>query len=148
MPASYDYGIIERKDRGEVNRMKWLLLLFIIIPAVEIGVFIVAGQTIGGFATVALIIATGILGAYLAKRQGLEVWKRVQDQISHGIPPGDALLEGLCVLAGGIMLLSPGFITDLAGLFLLLPPTRKLCKPILYKLFKQWASRRQIFIYR
>lgn len=128
--------------------MKYLILIFIIVPAVEIGLFILAGKAIGGLATVALIIITGILGAYFAKRQGLEVFKKIQEQLRFGQPPGDALLEGICVLVGGLLLLSPGFLTDVMGVFLLLPFTRKGLKPILLKVIKNWISRRQVYIYR
>ncbi|VEF47338.1 putative integral inner membrane protein [Bacillus freudenreichii] len=128
--------------------MRFLFLLFIVVPALEIGLFILAGKTVGGFATIALIIATGILGAYLAKRQGMEVIRKMQEQVRSGYPPGEALLEGVCVLVGGLLLLTPGFITDITGLFLVLPPTRRLLQPALLKLFKSWISRKQIYIYR
>ncbi|MBM7714814.1 FxsA family protein [Siminovitchia sp. FSL H7-0308] len=128
--------------------MKYVMLVFIIVPALEIGLFILTGQAIGSFATVALIIATGILGAALAKREGLGVLRNIQEQMRFGQPPGVALLEGFCVLVGGLLLLTPGFITDAIGLIMLLPPTRKLMKPMLLKLFKLWISKRQIYIYR
>ncbi|RST76357.1 membrane protein FxsA [Siminovitchia acidinfaciens] len=128
--------------------MRFLFLLFIVVPALEIGLFILAGKTVGGFATIALIIITGILGAYLAKRQGMEVIRKMQEQVRSGYPPGEALLEGVCVLVGGLLLVTPGFITDITGLFLVLPPTRKLLQPALLKLFKSWISRKQIYIYR
>lgn len=128
--------------------MRFLFLLFIVVPALEIGLFILAGKTVGGFATIALIIVTGILGAYLAKRQGMEVIRKMQEQVRSGYPPGEALLEGVCVLVGGLLLVTPGFITDITGLFLILPPTRKLLQPALLKLFKSWISRKQIYIYR
>lgn len=128
--------------------MRLLLFLFIVIPALEIGLFILAGKTVGGVATIALIIATGILGAYLAKQQGMGVVRKVQEQIRSGYPPADALVEGACVLLGGLLLLTPGFITDIIGLLLILPPTRKMVQPALLKLFKSWVSRKHIYIYR
>lgn len=128
--------------------MKYLVLVFIVVPALEIGLFILTGQAIGSFATVALIIATGILGAAMAKKEGLGVLRKMQEQVRFGHPPGEALLEGFCVLIGGLLLLTPGFITDAAGLILLLPPTRKLFKPMLLKLFRNWVSKRHIYIYR
>ncbi|MFD1707948.1 FxsA family protein [Siminovitchia sediminis] len=128
--------------------MKYLILLFIVIPALEIGLLIMAGKTIGGLATVALIIATGILGAYLAKQQGLEVYRKMQRQIQSGYPPGGALLEGVCVLLGGLLLLTPGLMSDFAGLLFILPPTRKWLQPLLLKLWKGWVSKKQIYIYR
>ncbi|GIN22087.1 MAG TPA: membrane protein FxsA [Bacillus bacterium] len=128
--------------------MKFLLFLFIVIPALEIGLFILAGKTVGGLATIALIIVTGILGAYLAKQQGMGVLRKLQEQMRWGYPPGDAIVEGVCVLFGGILLLTPGFITDITGLLLILPPTRRMIQPFLLKMFKRWISRKQIYIYR
>ncbi|MBD8005262.1 FxsA family protein [Bacillus norwichensis] len=128
--------------------MRFLLFLFIVVPALEIGLFILAGKTIGGFTTIALIIATGILGAFLAKQQGLGVLRKMQEQMRFGYPPGEALIEGVCVLFGGLLLLTPGFVTDFAGLLLILPPTRRMIQPVLLKIFKRWFSRKQIYIYR
>lgn len=122
--------------------------MFIVVPALEIGLFILAGKTIGGFTTIALIIATGILGAFLAKQQGLGVLRKMQEQMRFGYPPGEALIEGVCVLFGGLLLLTPGFVTDFAGLLLILPPTRRMIQPVLLKIFKRWFSRKQIYIYR
>ncbi|MCJ8009639.1 FxsA family protein [Lederbergia wuyishanensis] len=128
--------------------MKFFILLFIVIPAIEIGMFILSGKTIGVLPTVAIIIVTGILGAYLAKKQGLEALRRVQNDLRLGHPPGIAVLDGVCILAGGILLLSPGFLTDFIGLLLLLPFTRNSIRPLLLKVIKKWIGRKQIFIYR
>lgn len=128
--------------------MRYLILLFIIVPALEIGLFIVAGKTFGSLTTIGLIIFTGIIGAYLAKRQGLEVLQKLKDQLQLRMPPGVALLEGICVLFGGILLIAPGFITDLLGLLLVLPKTRKMFIPLLLRLIKNWTDRRHIYIFR
>jgi len=138
----------KRKDHLGSEQMKFLLFVFIVVPALEIGLFIMAGKTIGALATISLIIVTGILGAYLAKQQGLGVLRKMQEQVRYGYPPGEAIVEGVCVLFGGLLLLSPGFITDIAGLLLILPFTRKLIKPYLLKAFKSWVSRKQVYIYR
>ncbi|MCR2821903.1 FxsA family protein [Lederbergia panacisoli] len=127
--------------------MKYIILIFIVLPALEIGLFILSGKTIGIFPTVGLIIITGILGAYLAKKQGLEALKRVQNDLRSGIPPGIAMLDGVCILAG-ILLLSPGFMTDIVGLLLLLPVTRNTMRPFLLKIIKNWISSKHIRIYR
>ncbi|MBS4176060.1 membrane protein FxsA [Bacillus sp. FJAT-49731] len=128
--------------------MKYLILLFIIVPAMEIGLFIMAGKAIGVITTVSLIILTGLLGAYLAKRQGLEALRKVQAQLRSGQPPGNAMLDGVCILAGGILLLAPGFISDLTGLLLLLPITRNALRPLMLKVIRNWISRKQVYIYR
>ncbi|MEK3890415.1 FxsA family protein [Bacillus sp. FSL K6-3431] len=127
--------------------MKYLFFVFIIVPALEIGLFILAGKSIGVLATVALIILTGLLGAYLAKRQGMEALKKVQEQWRQGQPPGNAMLDGLCVLVGGIMLLAPGFITDIIGMLLLLPITKNLIRPLLLKMLKKhFLQKKQVYI--
>jgi UPF0716 protein FxsA len=105
-----------------------LLLIFIIVPAIEVGVFILAGQYIGLPATIALIFLTGIIGTFLVKREGTETIKRIREQLGSGQIPSDALLDGACILVGGALLLTPGFLTDLTGFVLLFPPFRKAVK--------------------
>jgi UPF0716 protein FxsA len=105
--------------------MRYLALLIIVIPAIDIGVLLLSGKTIGFLPTIAFIILTGVVGAYLAKREGLQTIKRVQEQLSYGQIPGESLLDGICILIGATMLLTPGFITDVFGFFLLFPPSRK-----------------------
>jgi UPF0716 protein FxsA len=107
------------------RKMRYLALLIIVIPAIDIGVLLLSGKTIGLFPTIAFIIFTGVVGAYLAKREGLQTIKRVQEQLSYGQIPGESLLDGICILIGGTLLLTPGFITDLFGFLLLFPPSRK-----------------------
>ncbi|WAA10169.1 FxsA family protein [Fervidibacillus albus] len=125
--------------------MKWILLVFIVLPAMEIGVLLFSGKTFGIGITVLLILLTGILGAYLAKKQGLETIRLARHQLALGEPPGDLLLDGLCILFGAAFLLTPGFLTDAAGFYLLLP-TRKTIKPLLKKSFLKWINRRTITI--
>jgi len=111
-----------------------LLILFIVAPAVELWGIIQVGKIIGGWNTLALVILTGFLGAWLAKRQGLQVLRLVQLQLSRGQMPAEAMLDGILVLAGGILLTSPGFFGDLLGLLLLIPYTRMIVR----HLVKQW----------
>ncbi|WP_050616028.1 FxsA family protein [Bacillus testis] len=126
--------------------LRILLLLFVVMPACELGLMIYFGKMIGLLPTIMLIIATGIGGAYLAKYQGLIVWQKVQRQLARGIMPGDEMVDGISILAGGVLLLAPGFISDLAGLLLLLPPTRALVKPLIRKLFRKKIDRNTITI--
>ncbi|MBY6035211.1 membrane protein FxsA [Fictibacillus nanhaiensis] len=105
-----------------------LLFIFILVPALEVGIFILAGQYIGIPATIASIFLTGIMGAFLAKREGTETIKRVREQLDNGQMPGDAVLDGACILVGGALLLTPGFLTDFIGFSLLFPPFRKIVK--------------------
>ncbi|MEH7176474.1 FxsA family protein [Neobacillus vireti] len=105
--------------------MRYLALSIIVIPAIDIGVLLLSGKTFGFLPTLAFIILTGVVGAYLAKREGLQTIKKAQEQLAYGQIPGDSVLDGICILIGGTLLLTPGFITDVFGFFLLFPPTRK-----------------------
>lgn len=101
-----------------------LLLLFIFIPIIEIYVLIEAGRQIGVGATIALVIVTGIAGAYLAKSQGFQLLARIQSDLQQGRVPAEEMFDGAMILAGGMVLLTPGFCTDLIGFLLLTPATR------------------------
>ncbi|MFS0780616.1 FxsA family protein [Bacillus sp. 1P06AnD] len=126
--------------------LRILLLLFVVLPACEIGLMIYSGRMLGLLPTVLLIIATGIGGAYLAKYQGLVTFQKVQQQMNQGMMPGEELIDGISILAGGIFLVLPGFITDVIGLLLLLPPTRALIKPVIKKMFRKKMNRTNITI--
>ncbi|WP_341502121.1 FxsA family protein [Gallaecimonas sp. GXIMD4217] len=102
-----------------------LFLLFLIVPFVEIALLIQLGEIIGGAATIALMIITAIVGATLVRRAGLETWQEAQRRMAMGEMPGQQLCEGLLLLIAGVVLVTPGLITDLLGLALLLPPVRK-----------------------
>jgi UPF0716 protein FxsA len=121
--------------------MKIFILIFILVPVAELGVLLFSGQTIGVWPTLILLIVTGLLGSYLAKKQGINTIRKVQEQIQFGRVPGNEILDGLCVLLGGILLLSPGFLTDILGLVLLLPFTRTLIKPFILKLLRKWIDK-------
>ncbi len=108
--------------------MRYFFLLIIIIPAAEIGLLLFSGKTIGVWPTLLLILSTGVIGTYLAKREGLQTIRKAQEQLSRGQLPGDALLDGICILVGGVLLITPGFITDILGFLMLFPPTRRVCK--------------------
>lgn len=110
-----------------------LLLLMTIVPAVELWLLLQIGAAIGAFETFWLIILTGIVGAALAKREGIAVVRKIQDDVRNGLPPTERLVEGLLVLVGGVLLLTPGVVTDLTGLLMIFPLTRR---P-----FALWAKR-------
>ncbi len=131
---------------GGISMRRIFSLLFIVIPALEIVVLVLSGQAIGVWPTFALIVATGIIGAFLAKRQGIYTLQRVKDELMRGHIPSDALLDGVCILVGGMLLLTPGFITDTVGFMLLLPLARKKIKPWLVRLFK-WMFYTKTWMY-
>ena len=120
--------------------MLWkLFLAFTIIPVSEIYILIAIGGQIGILPSIGLVILTGIVGASLARSQGLQTLGRIRDSFQQGVVPGEELLNALLIAIAGIVLLTPGFLTDAAGLFLLIPATRTLCR--------EWLKRRMELVY-
>lgn len=105
-----------------------LIILFTLIPLIELIVLLRVGRYIGILNTISIVLLTGITGAFLARSQGLKVIKRIQDDLNMGIVPADKLIDGVMILAGGLLLLTPGFITDFAGFMILIPYSRELIK--------------------
>lgn len=128
--------------------MRITILLFILIPALEITVLLLSGKTIGIWPTFLLIVLTGIFGAFFAKKQGLNMMRKLQSQFQNGIFPNEEIVNGVCILIGGILLLLPGFITDLFGLILLIPITRSFVKPLLLRMLQRWVNGRSVTIIR
>ncbi|RFB17783.1 membrane protein FxsA [Bacillus sp. HNG] len=118
--------------------MRILLALIIVVPALEISVLIFSGKTLGIPFTLLLIILTGVIGAWLAKKQGLETIRRARQQMDYGQVPREAIMDGICILIGAVLLLTPGYISDLTGFLLLIPVTRNYLKPVI----ANWISRR------
>jgi UPF0716 protein FxsA len=112
-----------------------LLVLFIVVPIIEIYVIIQVGQAIGALPTIALLIADSIAGSLLMKSQGRAAWRRFQAALAEGRMPGREVVDGVLVIFGGAFLLTPGFCTDVIGALLLLPPTRALFRRLLVRRF-------------
>ncbi|MFC1624521.1 FxsA family protein [Candidatus Omnitrophota bacterium] len=106
----------------------YLILLFTLVPIAELALLIKVGQHIGLGNTIFIVIFTGILGAILAKTQGLITLVRIREDINEGIMPTEKLFDGVLILCGGILLLTPGLITDLIGFMALIPLTRHLIR--------------------
>ena len=105
----------------------WLLLVaFVVVPLVEIYVIIQIGQVIGAWWTILLLIADSILGSWLVKREGRRAWRALQAALQQGRMPGRELADGVLILVGGTLMLTPGFVTDAVGILCLLPVTRPL----------------------
>ncbi|WP_019415957.1 FxsA family protein [Paenisporosarcina sp. TG20] len=126
--------------------MKWLVLILIVVPVIEISILLWAENAFGLLTTILIILATGILGAFLAKKQGLKAIRDVQIQMKSFQAPGDAMVNALFIFAGGLMLLSPGFMTDIFGFMFLFSPTRQLFKPIVYKWIRTKTKKGQIIV--
>lgn len=105
-----------------------LLIVFTLVPIIELYVLIEAGRQIGFGPTVAMIFLTGIAGAYLARSQGFNLINRIQMDLNQGRIPAEEMMDGAMILAGGLLLLTPGFCTDLFGFCLLTPVTRNFVK--------------------
>jgi UPF0716 protein FxsA len=114
-----------------------LILLFILVPLVELYVIIQVGQAIGALPTIAILLADSLLGSALMRSQGRAVWRRFNEALSAGRPPAREVLDGGLVILGGAFLLTPGFVTDVLGLALLLPPTRALVRAALVRRFSR-----------
>ncbi len=114
-----------------------LFLLFITVPLIELFLFLVIGQRIGIAATFALILLTGILGAALARSQGLKALMKYRESLAQGRLPHDAVIDGLLILVAGAMLLTPGFLTDTMGFLLLVPRCRALVRERIESSLKQ-----------
>src|SRR4051794_22690915 len=112
-----------------------LVLLFIIVPLVELYVIIQVGQAIGVWWTIALLLADSILGSILMRSQGRAAWRRFQLALAEGRAPAREVLDGVLVIFGGAFLLTPGFVTDILGAVLLVPPTRALVRGMLVRRF-------------
>ena len=115
----------------------FLLLAFCVVPLVELWLLIRIGSVVGAGSTILLVLITGVLGSILARSQGFRVLIQVQEALNKGQLPTEALFDGAFILAGGILLLTPGFLTDSVGFCFLLPPTRAALKAY----FKQRIQR-------
>jgi UPF0716 protein FxsA len=108
-----------------------LVLLFIVVPIAELAVIIQVGQVIGVWWTIAILVADSILGSVLMRAQGRAAWRRFNEAVGAARVPAREVLDGALVIFGGALLLTPGFITDILGLLLLIPPTRAIVRAIL-----------------
>ncbi len=114
--------------------MGWVILLaFVLVPIVEIGVFIEVGGALGLWPTLGLILLTAVLGSWQLRLQGLATLAKARSQMDQGVMPAHELFDGLCLLVAGALLLTPGFVTDAVGALLFLPPFRAM--------LRIWAAR-------
>ncbi|MCC6437090.1 MAG: FxsA family protein [Acidimicrobiales bacterium] len=118
-----------------------LALLFLVVPIVELYVIVQVAQGFGVLPTIVLVMVVSAVGAWLCKREGLGLIRRVQREVEAGRVPTSALIDGFLVLFAGALLLTPGFVTDLLGLALLLPPVRLAVRAVLVRRFAAKARR-------
>src|SRR4051794_3243347 len=108
-----------------------LILLFIVVPIAELYVIIQVGQLIGVLPTLVLLLADALLGSWLLKHQGRGAWRRFNEALAARRFPGREVIDGALIIVGGTLLLTPGFLTDIVGVFLLVPPTRAVARRLL-----------------
>jgi UPF0716 protein FxsA len=107
-----------------------LIVIFVVVPIVELAVIIQIGQLIGVLPTIALLLIDSIVGSLLLRAQGRAAWERFNRALAERRPPAREVLDGVLVIFGGALLITPGFVTDVLGLLLLLPPTRALLRGV------------------
>ena len=123
-----------------------LILLFTLVPALELALLIEVGSRIGTLATIGLIVATGVLGAALARQQGLHVLGRIQAELSAGHLPASSLVDAVIVLLAGALLVTPGILTDVLGFLCLVPGFRSLVKARLRRRFERAVLEQRITV--
>jgi UPF0716 protein FxsA len=112
-----------------------LVLLFIVVPIVELAAILQVGSWIGFWPTLGLLVADSVLGSMLMRSQGRAAWRRFNQAVAAGRPPAREVIDGVLIIFGGALLLTPGFVTDLFGIVFLLPPTRALVRRMLVHRF-------------
>ena len=110
-----------------------LVILFIVVPIAELALLIQVGQAIGVWWTVGLLFADALLGAWLLRTQGRAAWARFNEALGAGRIPHREVIDGVLIIFGGVLLLTPGFLTDIFGLLFLIPPTRALLRGLLVR---------------
>jgi UPF0716 protein FxsA len=110
-----------------------LIVVFIVVPIAELYVILQVGDAIGALWTIVLLVADSLLGSVLLRTQGRTVWRRFNAALGEGRMPHREVIDGVLVIFGGAFLITPGFLTDIVGLLLLIPPTRALIRPLLIR---------------
>ena len=114
--------------------MALLVVLFIVVPIAELYVIIQVGEWIGVWPTLALLLADALLGSLLLRHQGRGAWRRFNEALAQRRFPGKEVADGVLIVIGGTLLLTPGFLSDIVGIFFLIPPTRALARRLLRRL--------------
>ncbi len=117
-----------------------LFLLFLVVPFVELFVILQVGRAIGALNTIGLLVLVSVVGAWLVKREGLSVLARAQERVRAGAVPGREMVDGVMILFAGALLLTPGFLTDVAGVLLLLPPVRAALRATATRQLRRWGG--------
>ncbi len=119
-----------------------------LVPVAELALLIEIGRRVGVWWTVTLVLLTGAVGLTIARLQGFSILRRLSSELSQGLIPGDTILEGVLLLAGALLLITPGVLTDLAGLLLLVPPVRALAREWFKVRLRRWMSSGSVWVFR
>jgi len=125
-----------------------LFLCFTLIPVLELYLLIKIGTVIGGFNTILLVVLTGFTGAWLARMEGMHTMMKLRTNLQQGLMPAEELIDAVIIFAAGVVLLTPGLITDVCGLVLLWPVTRNKFKQMLRKKFDEMQLKGSIDVNR
>jgi UPF0716 protein FxsA len=128
--------------------MALLVVLFLVVPILELYVIVQVAGGIGVVNTIGLLILVSAIGAWLVKREGLGVLRRVQDQIDRGGLPHKEVLDGFLILGAGALLLTPGFLSDVVGILLLLPPVRAAIRGVVGRSLRRRAGLFRVVTFR
>lgn len=126
----------------------FLLVTFIVVPTIEIAIFIWTGGHIGIWSVIGLIVLTGILGTIIVRHEGMDTIRRAQQIWQQGEIPRDEILDGICILIGSILLITPGFFTDVVGFLIVFPLTRKPFRNLLKRIIAKKISKGTIIFRR
>lgn len=126
----------------------YLFLIFVLVPVIELTLLIEIGSVIGTMNTIAIILLTAVIGAYMVKLEGLGVMSRIQQNMNEGVFPAEELINGMMILIAGVLLLTPGFFTDVIGFLMVFPVTRNIIKKIARHIIEKKISSDDINIHR
>ncbi len=133
------------RQRPRRRWLWWLLaVLFVVVPLAEVYLLVQLGQAIGAWWTILLLIADGVLGSLLVRREGGRAWRALQAALTSHRMPAAELADGALILIGGTLLLTPGFLTDVVGLFCILPFTRPLARRVLARVITRRLNQRLV----
>jgi len=125
-----------------------LILLLTVVPLIELYLLVRLTQATNFAVTVAVILTTGVVGAILAKMEGLRVLRNVQKDMAEGRLPADGLIDGAMILVAGALLVTPGMLTDTVGFLFILPPSRALFRKMIKRLIKRKVEQGQVKVYQ
>lgn len=124
-----------------------LILLFTLMPIIELYLLFQIAKVTTPITTLIIVLITGVVGAYLAKSQGKVILTKIKTELNNGRMPGNELINGLCVLIGGALLLTPGLITDIVGFSLVIPGSRNIYKKYLQRKFRYMLEHEDLNFY-